>query len=348
MKTLVLIFTTLLSINSFAQALSERSTVSTPASGDKFYILDASDSGALKAITWSAFFTNPTVSGTLDVDAIESSSTDTDLTLTGNGTGGVLANDAFTAVGNTTFIGSAPVRISQGSAMSHNLIYVNDYFSPTLTARNTDMVTVGYTTYDGSTYGFAAREFVSTAPSASCSTGAGDLPGRYKVSVSKDGDSTGAGAYIELEGCDDDIEIKNSSSEGITVQADGDVVMDGGLSIDVGEITSGTYTPTLTDVTNIDSTTAYELQYLRVGATVTVSGKIDIDATSAAASEVGVSLPVASNFASDGQCAGSLHGEDGDDGWIKGDATNDRCSINIVHNGTASQTYWFSFTYQVI
>src|SRR5688500_4743620 len=40
---------------------------------------------------------------------------------------------------------------------------------------------------------------------------------------------------------------------------------------DLPVLTSGTYTPTLTNTTNLDGSTAYECQYLRVGNTVTVS-----------------------------------------------------------------------------
>lgn len=291
------------------------------------------------------------VAGNLfQVDSISSISTDTDLTLTGNGTGGVLANDAFTAVGNTTFIGSAPVRISQGSAMSHNIIYVNDYFSPTLTARNTDMVTVGYTTYDGSTYGFAAREFVSTAPSASCATGAGDLPGRYKVSVSKDGDSTGAGASIQLEGCDDKIEVFNSNSQGLTVDSSADVTIDGGLTIDVGEITSGTYTPTLTDVTNLDASTASECSYLRIGAIVDVACQVTYDPTSAAALEIGISLPISSTFSATSDLTGVGIGSEGTVDTVRclADTSNNRAKCQGNDPATSNHLHMIKFQYKVI
>lgn len=286
----------------------------------------------------------------LQINNVTAYTTNSDLTLTGNGTGGVLANDAFTAVGNTTFIGSAPVRISQGSAMSHNIIYVNDYFSPTLTARNTDMVTVGYTTYDGSTYGFAAREFVSTAPSASCATGAGDLPGRYKVSVSKDGDSTGAGASIQLEGCDDKIEVFNSNSQGLTVDSSADVTIDGGLTIDVGEITSGTYTPTLTDVTNLDASTASECSYLRIGAIVDVACQVTYDPTSAAALEIGISLPISSTFSATSDLTGVGIGSEGTVDTVRclADTSNNRAKCQGNDPATSNHLHMIKFQYKVI
>ena len=39
-------------------------------------------------------------------------------------------------------------------------------------------------------------------------------------------------------------------------------------------LAAGTYTPTLTNVTNLDSSTAYEAQYIRIGGTITVSGNV--------------------------------------------------------------------------
>lgn len=120
------------------------------------------------------------------------------------------------------------------------------------------------------------------------------------------------------------------------------------LGASESEVRSGTYTPTLTNVTNIAASTAYVCQWLRVGNVVTVSGKVDIDPTSAGATELGLSLPVASNFTSNEQCGGSFHGESGDDGWIKGDATNDRASFNGNHSSTANQTSWFHFSYVVL
>lgn len=71
--------------------------------------------------------------------------------------------------------------------------------------------------------------------------------------------------------------------------------------VPTGTITSGSYTPTLTNVTNITSSVAYPLQWMRVGNVITVSGGVEIQATAGTAgtgtaTEIGISLPVASTF----------------------------------------------------
>lgn len=68
----------------------------------------------------------------------------------------------------------------------------------------------------------------------------------------------------------------------------------------------GTYTPSLTNITNVTGSTSYVAQYLRVGNTVTVSGKVDIDPTVAGAIEVRLSLPVATaSFGNESNACGS-------------------------------------------
>ena len=117
-----------------------------------------------------------------------------------------------------------------------------------------------------------------------------------------------------------------------------------------GTITSGTYTPTLTGVTNVAASTAYQCQYLRVGATVHVSGKVDVDPTAAAATELGISLPVASNFGATEDCAGvgMMPAVSREATAVLADTTNDRASMQWVATDTANRSVYFTFTYQVI
>ena len=115
-------------------------------------------------------------------------------------------------------------------------------------------------------------------------------------------------------------------------------------------LASGTYTPTLFNVTNITTTTAYACQYMRVGSVVTVSGAIGVDAVGAGATEVGISLPIASNLAVDEQCTGTAYSVSivSEGAAILGDTTNDRAAMTWnTSTGTASK-YYFTFTYQII
>lgn len=115
-------------------------------------------------------------------------------------------------------------------------------------------------------------------------------------------------------------------------------------------IAAGTWTPTLTNVTNVAASTVYDGQYLRVGATVTCSGKVDIDPTAAGATELGISLPVASNLANNEDCAGActvLATVTGS-AAILGDTTNNRASLQYIAVDTGNTTVFYTFTYQVI
>lgn len=118
----------------------------------------------------------------------------------------------------------------------------------------------------------------------------------------------------------------------------------------VGTLAAGTYTPTLTNVTNISASTSHLCQYMRVGATVTVSGEVEIDPTAAGALELGVSLPIASNIGTVSDCAGigAMPAISGETIAVLGDATNDRASFQRIAVDTANRTVFFTFTYRVI
>ena len=119
------------------------------------------------------------------------------------------------------------------------------------------------------------------------------------------------------------------------------------------EIYSGTYTPTLTTVANLSGThTAYECQYLRVGKTVTVSGRCLVSTITAGTTltKLRVSLPIASAFTQNYQLAGTLGDDAFDPGVIKSDSTNDEAEFSWYPSGTAStnKILWFHFTYQIL
>lgn len=113
----------------------------------------------------------------------------------------------------------------------------------------------------------------------------------------------------------------------------------------------GTYTPTLTNTTNVGNSTARLATYLRVGNTVTVSGQLDIDpTTTATATLLGISLPIASNFSTAFQAGGTAFatGVAGLGGGIEADATNDRVSLKFISSDITNQTMAYTFTYQII
>lgn len=120
--------------------------------------------------------------------------------------------------------------------------------------------------------------------------------------------------------------------------------------VPTGTVTSGTYTPTLTNATNVAASTTYAAQYMRVGNSVTVSGAVDVDPTSAAiATVLGISLPVASNFSSTIHCCGTAAvGNTEPAARVNANSTSDYAELVFVPTSAASQTWWYQFTYQVI
>jgi hypothetical protein len=116
-------------------------------------------------------------------------------------------------------------------------------------------------------------------------------------------------------------------------------------------LSSGTYTPTLTAVTNVAASVATLNQYLRVGSTVTVSGTFQMDPTATGAVELGISLPIASDFSIQsnlGGTAASLAGAATQILPIVADATNDRATVLGLATDAANRLFAYHFTYQII
>lgn len=135
------------------------------------------------------------------------------------------------------------------------------------------------------------------------------------------------------------------------VDEDGDLWLGGGLAIGLGAITSGTYTPTLTNVTNVAASTAYSCQYMRVGSVVTVSGIVDVDPTATGQTQLGISLPIASALPSavtDVAGVAFSHQVAGQGAAIRPDAVNDRALMEWVASDLSNRSMLFTFTYVVV
>lgn len=115
----------------------------------------------------------------------------------------------------------------------------------------------------------------------------------------------------------------------------------------------GVYTPTLTNTTNVGASTAYECQWLRMGTSIVVSGKVDITPTAAAptATLLGISLPLDSNIAAEQDCMGvgncyTVAAAQG--GAIVGDAANNRASYRFAAISNAAHSHGFIFLYELL
>lgn len=110
-----------------------------------------------------------------------------------------------------------------------------------------------------------------------------------------------------------------------------------------------TYTPTLTNTTNVAASTAYVTRYTRIGDMIHVWGEVSIDATTALTiSELGLSLPVASTIAATQDLAGTGSFEDNTTVQIKGDVSNGRATLRFTPQSATNNRYSFHFTYKYV
>jgi len=113
---------------------------------------------------------------------------------------------------------------------------------------------------------------------------------------------------------------------------------------------SGQHTPTLTGVANVAASSASQAQYLRVGDTVTVSGRLSVTPTAAGLVQLGMTLPVASNFGAPEDAAGTATAQEAAylAGSIEADSVNDRVTLSFVATTNAARTVVFTYSYQVL
>jgi hypothetical protein len=115
---------------------------------------------------------------------------------------------------------------------------------------------------------------------------------------------------------------------------------------------SGVYTPVASNTSNLDAgPTMLEAQYLRVGNTVSVSGRFSADPTlTATSTSFEITLPVASNLGAVADLAGvafcgSIAGLGGE---VVGVVANDTAQIIWVTRDINSNSWSYIFNYQVI
>lgn len=116
-------------------------------------------------------------------------------------------------------------------------------------------------------------------------------------------------------------------------------------------IVAGLYTPTLTGVANVDASTAYRAHYIRVGSIVHVTGKVDVDPTTAATfTQLGISFPVASNVTAADHGAGCINSNGGNNGYgtVYADGTNKRAEAFFFPSVNTNQPWFFTFSYRIV
>lgn len=140
----------------------------------------------------------------------------------------------------------------------------------------------------------------------------------------------------------------------ITGNAIGSISVNNGIvtAVTVGTSTvSGTYTPTRSAETNLDSSVVMSVaQFMRVGNTVTVSGRFTADPTLPAnTTSFELTLPVASNLGAPENAAGTAFCGNiaGQGAAIFGVAANDTAKVSWVSSDTTSQSWSYIFSYVI-
>jgi len=154
------------------------------------------------------------------------------------------------------------------------------------------------------------------------------------------GDLTASGNNTKVIADDSAQTIALTATNGVTINGD-----------PLPVLTSGTYTPTASAATNLDSTpTMTQAQYMRVGNVVTVSGSFTADPTTTTlATAFEISLPVASDIRDPFEVAGtavcgnivSMCGD------ISGRPTPNTARVVWKATDVTSQTWSYQFTYLV-
>lgn len=113
---------------------------------------------------------------------------------------------------------------------------------------------------------------------------------------------------------------------------------------------SGTYTPTLTNTTNVAASTAYLCSWFKVGDMVTVFGKVAIDPTAAAATVLAMSVPVTSGMTGGDADAGGTGASSNITGEviaIVSDGGADVVRFKFVATDITNRTVYFQFSYKI-
>jgi parallel beta-helix repeat protein len=113
----------------------------------------------------------------------------------------------------------------------------------------------------------------------------------------------------------------------------------------------GTYTPSLTAVANVASSVPYLCNYTVVGDIVLVRFKLVVTPTAAGstATQLGISLPIASNLASnDTDLHGNASSSFGLTASIYADPTNDRAQLQFAATNTSNNVLYGQFAYRIL
>jgi len=117
-----------------------------------------------------------------------------------------------------------------------------------------------------------------------------------------------------------------------------------------GKVYGTTYSPTFTAVSNVALVlSSYDVRYTRINNIVSVSGQVVVVPITTTLTQLGISLPIASDFTANHQASGTCAYVTGPVvGDVVADATNNRAEIRFNAPASSAQAMSFHFSYQVL
>jgi hypothetical protein len=113
-------------------------------------------------------------------------------------------------------------------------------------------------------------------------------------------------------------------------------------------LASGTYTPTLTDGTNVAGSSAFSTHWMRVGNVVTVAGQVQIDPTAAGNTVLNMSLPIASDLTTSSELGGTAADTADEVVGIIGNSSTNTAQFQYAAVDGSLRNFAFTFTYVVL
>lgn len=132
----------------------------------------------------------------------------------------------------------------------------------------------------------------------------------------------------------------------LTSGSGGSVIVNGSPIL---AMAAGTYTPTYTVVSGgISGSSHVAAQYMRLGSTLTVSGRVSLTTTDSSGAVLAISLPIASAMTNSGQCGGYMGASATASGDVLADEINDRAVAQITAAGAITTAYSYHFTCTIL
>ena len=235
------------------------------------------------------------------------------------GSGGGVTPDTLHVIGKRG-TGLSAGNTNGSDSLFLNSLLANNGLTGSKDADSTNHVVLGGDLAQNTTLTLGSNNLIFTGTST----------GLFKINGSKIGNSSLG--YTVL--------VKNTDSS--VAQVPVATLFSDGLS------SSGTYTPTLTNGTNVAASVAQNCHWWRVGNEISVTGIMTATATlTATTTVIDISLPVASGMAATTDLSGLMTSSAiaGLSGGIEGNLTSDIARLTYTAVGTGSDKLFFHFTY---